>query len=99
MFGDVGNALGQLRGDTLISIENFEGSFNRDIVRLKTHVFVEIFLRVFALSDRRLRAILQEHGVAADEAAIPYPYNNFWEVTTHDERAWAHRRIPMRSRG
>jgi hypothetical protein len=41
---------------------------------------------------RKGKWITSKYGVTADEAAIPYPYNNFWEVTTHDERAWAHRR-------
>ena len=51
----------------------------------------DIFM-VVSEGYRKGKWVVRKYGTASDEAAIPYPYNNFWDVTTHEERAWAHRR-------
>ena len=39
--------------------------------------------------------ILHKYSIPIDELLIPHPYNNFWENTTYEERAWAFRRSGM----
>jgi hypothetical protein len=41
---------------------------------------------------RKGKWVVNKYGGTPDEASIPFPYNNFWEETTHEERTWAFRR-------
>ena len=41
---------------------------------------------------RRARWVLEKYGLTVKEGEIPWPYDDFWNQTTHEERVWAHRR-------
>lgn len=44
---------------------------------------------------RKAKWVLRKYDIPIDNTLIPHPYNDFWEVTTPEERAWAHRRATL----
>lgn len=51
----------------------------------------DVFIAV-ADGYRKGKWVLRKYGQDPDKDSIPYPYDDFWEVTTHEERVWAYRR-------
>lgn len=41
---------------------------------------------------RRATWVLEKYGLSVKPGEIPWPYEDFWNQTTHEERVWAYRR-------
>ena len=73
--------------------QHYYRTFLRQEVKsqLSTNTTWDVFIAVVD-GYRKAKWVLRKYDVPVDESLIPHPYNNFWEVTTPEERAWAYRR-------